>query len=93
MLKKEIVVGGTYRARILSDLGGKIMPNKIDWLKMEMEMREVLSDSDISTEDAISCLDEILARYTRRGNCVEMPAVEYDRLKNQYPKYFDWGIS
>lgn len=66
---------------------------KMDWLGMEREIREVLSDPDFEPEDALACIDEILARYTRRGNERQLPDDERQRLANWYPQHFERGES
>jgi hypothetical protein len=64
----------------------------IDWLGMEQEIREILRDEQFPPEDALKCIDEILARYTLRGAEIRgISQEDYDRLSNQHPKYFDWS--
>ena len=63
----------------------------VDWLSMETEMREVLGGAGFEPGEALACLDEILARYTRRGNCRELAAEQRRDYENRYPRYFDWG--
>lgn len=65
---------------------------KINWLALENEIREILMDDDFDPNDALICIDECLARHTGRGNSRkyfdENRRKEYE---NKYPKYFDWG--
>ena len=67
---------------------------KPNWLAMEREMHEVLGsarDCSMCERDALRCIDEILARYTGRGNTSHNPGEEeLLRLEGLYPTYFDW---
>ena len=65
--------------------------SKMNWLGMETEIKEVLSDVFLGEYEALRCIDEIVARYTGRGNSMSaMSDEEYDRLAKTHPKYFDW---
>jgi hypothetical protein len=65
----------------------------INWLAFEAEIRSILEDSAFEPEDALACIDETLARYTKRGNSRNgsLSDDEYLRLANQYPQHFAWG--
>lgn len=66
------------------------MPKEINWLKMETQIRMVLEDKDMSSADKVLCIDEIIAKFTRRGNEIPVFEKEYQRLANQFPTPFDW---
>jgi len=70
----------------------KVKRFKMDWLGMETELREVLGDEEMSHEDKLICLDEVLARYTGRGNALKPEPSDDERAarKGYYPKHFDW---
>lgn len=67
---------------------------KIDWLQFEHELREVLHtvnrSPDLDHTDALTCIDEIIARHTGRGNELLFNEQVYDRLSARFPAWFDW---
>lgn len=66
-------------------------PFKIDWLKLEQEMREVLGDLDFSEKDALDCISAILGWHTGRGyeRTLDNESNKLSYLKKRFPKYFE----
>ena len=73
----------------------------IHWLGLETEIRNVLANYrdgkpgirsspalDTFAEDALACIDEIIARHTRRGNELEHDDKDLVRLDDTYPNTF-----
>jgi hypothetical protein len=69
----------------------------MDWLGMERELRDLLRDpdnwDDDTLRDTLLCVDEILARYTLRGNSApfELPEEKRRDMENRFPVHFSWG--
>ncbi len=65
-----------------------------NWAGLETEIRAVLKDHAIDPTDALRCIDEIVARYTGRGNSMYAPIAigspERTRLENTFPLFFNW---
>ena len=64
-------------------------PLKIDWLKMETEMREVLSNAELSDSDALITVSAILGWHTGRGYEKELDQSILNRMQTIEPKFFD----
>lgn len=78
-------------------------PLKIDWLKLEQEIREVLRDPDMEEQDALDCISAILGWHTSRGyeRFLGIPEecwddnvhgdydLRFEGMKNRFPLYFD----
>ena len=63
----------------------------MDWVGMREEIVEVLENPLIcDPHEAILCVDEILARYSRRGNSLSLAFAEWEATKSKWPKYFTW---
>jgi hypothetical protein len=58
-----------------------------------LTVAKLLSDDCFQPRDALRCIDEIVARYTGRGNSMDRMLLddpERKRLENCYPVYFNW---
>lgn len=71
----------------------KKVKHVVRWNLVENELRSVLGNGEIGPITKLVCIDEILARYTGRGN--EIPEEIYSKERKAasltYPEYFDWS--
>lgn len=67
-------------------------PGSVDWLSMEKELRHLLRDTSDDTDAYLIriLLDEIIAKYTERGNEIKKTDKEYAELTKLYPTYMRW---